>query len=162
MALSPYARLRCLVLLLLPLACAHSAGMGMKGIATPAEPNAIPLHTGGVPGAIAPESWFRWGDEVSVRNVQRATLTPFLPDKAKATGAAVIVAPGGGFLFLSMQNEGWPVARWLADHGIAAFVLKYRLTPSAPSLPDFEAEAGRLFDEEVRTQITVAQTTHES
>ena len=40
------------------------------------------------------------------RNVSTATLTPFLPDPAKATGAAVIVAPGGGFLMLSMENEG--------------------------------------------------------
>ena len=45
------------------------------------------------------------------RNVTVATLTPFLPDPAKATGAAVVVAPGGGFMSLSMDNEGWDVAR---------------------------------------------------
>lgn len=41
----------------------------------------------------------------------------------------MIVAPGGGFLLLAMDKEGWNVARWLADHGIAAFVLKYRVRP---------------------------------
>jgi len=61
-----------------------------------------------------------------VRNVVDPTLTPFLPDPAKATGAAVIVAPGGGFVILSIDNEGYKVAQWLADHGVAAFVLKYR------------------------------------
>ena len=61
-----------------------------------------------------------------VLNVSDPTLTPFLPDPAKATGAAVIVAPGGGFVILSIDNEGYEVAKWLADHGVAAFVLKYR------------------------------------
>jgi acetyl esterase/lipase len=62
-----------------------------------------------------------------VRNVVDPTLTPFLPDPAKATGAAVIVAPGGGFVMLSIDSEGYLVAQWLADHGVAAFVLKYRI-----------------------------------
>lgn len=61
-----------------------------------------------------------------VRNVSRATLTPVLPPAGKATGAAVIVAPGGAFKYLSIDNEGYDAARWLAAHGIAAFVLKYR------------------------------------
>lgn len=66
-------------------------------------------------------------DNIMVRNVVRPTITPYLPDPAKATGAAVIVAPGGAFMTLSMTAEGSDVARWLADHGVAAFVLKYRL-----------------------------------
>lgn len=66
----------------------------------------------------------------SVRNVVTPTLEPFLPDPARATGAAVIVAPGGGFTTLEMDNEGYPVAQWLAERGIAAFVLKYRLMPT--------------------------------
>lgn len=66
-------------------------------------------------------------DNIMVRNVVRPTITPYLPDPAKATGAGVIVAPGGAFLSLSMTGEGSDVARWLADHGVAAFVLKYRL-----------------------------------
>lgn len=103
----------------------------------PAEPNAIPLGTGGVEEQNAPETWFRqWGDPMA-RNVSTATLTPFLPDPDKANGAAVIVAPGGGFRWLSMGNEGWEVAEALTEQGIAAFVLKYRLQPTPESLDDF-------------------------
>ncbi len=51
----------------------------------------------------------------------------FLPPKDKATGAAMVVAPGGGHSHLVMEKEGWEVADWLNSHGIAAFVLKYRL-----------------------------------
>ena len=107
-------------------------------IEAPAEPDAIPLDTGGVEGQTAKETWYRqWGDPI-VRNVSRATLTPFLPDPAKATGAAVIVAPGGGFRILSMGNEGWEVARALNERGVAAFVLKYRLQPTAPDWAEFD------------------------
>lgn len=66
-------------------------------------------------------------DNIMVRNVVRPTVTPYLPAPGKGTGAAVIVAPGGAFLSLSMTGEGSDIARWLADHGVAAFVLKYRL-----------------------------------
>jgi acetyl esterase/lipase len=107
-------------------------------IDAPAEPGAIPLGTGGVEGQKAKETWYRqWGDPF-VRNVSEATLTPFLPDPAKANGAAVIVAPGGGFRILSMGNEGWEVAQALKEKGVAAFVLKYRLMPTAPEWPDFD------------------------
>ncbi len=51
----------------------------------------------------------------------------FLPPKSKATGAAMIVAPGGGHTQLVMEKEGWEIADWLNAQGIAAFVLKYRL-----------------------------------
>src|SRR3954470_7115306 len=107
-------------------------------IEAPAEPNAIPLNTGGVEGQAAKETWYKqWGDPF-VRNVSRATLTPFLPERSKATGAAVIVAPGGGFRILSMGNEGWEVAEALNKHGVAAFVLKYRLMPTAPDWAEFD------------------------
>ena len=103
----------------------------------PAEPNAIALGTGGVDEQPASETWFRqWGDPMA-RNITTATLTPFLPEPGKANGAAVIVAPGGGFRWLSMGNEGWEVAEALAKQGIAAFVLKYRLFPTAESLDEF-------------------------
>ena len=72
-----------------------------------------------------------------MRNVVDPTLTPVLPDPAKASGAAVIVAPGGAFRFLSMENEGTKVAHWLADHGVAAFVLKYRTVPTPRDIPGF-------------------------
>lgn len=111
----------------------------------PPEPNAIPLNTGKVENQPAPETWFRqWGDPMA-RNVSAATLTPFLPKPGKANGAAIIVAPGGGFRWLSMGNEGWEVAQALADRGIAAFVLKYRLQPTPESLDGFRESMNRTF-----------------
>jgi acetyl esterase/lipase len=105
---------------------------------TPSEPNAILLGTGGVKDQPAQETWFRqWGDPMA-RNITTATLTPFLPEPGKATGAAVLVAPGGGFRWLSLKNEGWEVAEALASQGIAAFVLKYRLRPTPESLDAFK------------------------
>lgn len=79
------------------------------------------------------------------RNISTATLTPFLPKPGKGNGAAVIVAPGGGFRWLSMGNEGWEVAQALADQGIAAFVLKYRLYPTPESLDEFKEYMNRTF-----------------
>ena len=124
----------CLVLLTV----AASAQDGtIYPLGAPAEPGAIPLGTGGVDDQPAPESWFRqWGDPMA-RNISQATLTPFLPRPGTANGTAVIVAPGGGFRWLSMGNEGWEVAEALAKQGIAAFVLKYRLFPTAEKLEDF-------------------------
>ncbi|WP_243846818.1 alpha/beta hydrolase [Sphingomonas japonica] len=109
----------------------------MTPIAIPAQQDAIPLATGPLPGATAPEAWHSQYGSVFARNVTTATLTPFLPDAAKATGAAVIVAPGGGFRSLSMENEGWDVARALAARGVAAFVLKYRLNQTPQDLTAF-------------------------
>jgi acetyl esterase/lipase len=114
----------------------------MTPMATPAQPNAIKLDTGPVPGAKTPESWHSQYGSSFARNVTEATLTPFLPDPAKATGTAVIVAPGGGFVTLSMENEGWDVAKALAKEGVAAFVLKYRLNQTPASL-DAYAESMR-------------------
>jgi acetyl esterase/lipase len=112
-------------------------------LTTPDEPNAIPLGTGGVDNQPASETWFRqWGDPMA-RNITTATLTPFLPESGKANGATVIVAPGGGFRWLSMGNEGWEVAEALAEQGIAAFVLKYRLHPTPELLDDFIAWMNR-------------------
>jgi acetyl esterase/lipase len=61
----------------------------------------------------------------------RPTITAVLPDSAKATGTAVLVIPGGGFFALAIDEQGLDVARWLADRGAAAFVLKYRVEPTS-------------------------------
>ncbi|HYE33663.1 MAG TPA: alpha/beta hydrolase [Methylomirabilota bacterium] len=58
------------------------------------------------------------------------TLTPYLPEKSKANGAAVVVCPGGAYRMHAVDHEGVQVARFLNQHGIAAFVLKYRLGPT--------------------------------
>jgi hypothetical protein len=109
----------------------------MVAIKIPAQADAIELNTGPLPGATAPEAWHSQYGSMFARNVTVATLRPFLPDPSKATGAAVIVAPGGGFRTLSMENEGWNVARALADKGVAAFVLKYRLNQTPADFEEF-------------------------
>ena len=76
----------------------------------------IVLWPDGAPGAVGKDA------------LDIPTLTPFLPLKEKATGAAVIVCPGGGYSHLA-DHEGGPVAQWLNSIGITAFVLKYRLGP---------------------------------
>ena len=92
----------------------------------------IPLYPGAAPGS---ESWTQqerqyystaWKTEI-VANVVRPTLLAYLPAKARATGTAVVICPGGGFYALSINSEGIEVAKWLAARGVAAFVLKYRL-----------------------------------
>ena len=117
----------------------------MTPIATPAQPAAITLNTGPLPGASAQESWHAQYNSVFARNVTVATLTPFLPAAGKASGAAVIVAPGGGFRTLSMENEGWHVAQALADRGVAAFVLKYRLNQTPADMAGFERSMAEMF-----------------
>ena len=124
----------CVLVMLAP---AFAQKAAMKPIETPAQTDAIELGTGPLPDANTPESWHSQYGSKFVRNVTVATLTPFLPDPSKASGAAVIVAPGGGFRTLSMENEGWQVATELADKGVAAFVLKYRLNQTAPDLNEF-------------------------
>jgi endo-1,4-beta-xylanase len=100
-----------------------------------AHPISVPLWPNGAPGSEArkdePEK-VGWRQEPDIvfpvtYNIHNPSLTPFLAAPDKATGAAVIVAPGGGHMFLTMDREGYDFARWLADHGVAAFVLKYRL-----------------------------------
>jgi len=123
----------------------HAQDDKMTPIAAPAQPGAIVLDTGPLPGAQVQESWHSQYGSVFARNVTVATLTPFLPDPAKATGAAVIVAPGGGFRTLSMNNEGWDVAKALADKGVAAFVLKYRLVQTPRDMDAFGQEMAKMF-----------------
>ena len=109
----------------------------MMVIPAPVQPDALELGTGSLPDAAVPESWHRQYGSRFARNVTVATLRPFLPDPARASGAAVIVAPGGGFRTLSMENEGWDVAQALAERGVAAFVLKYRLHQTPADLDAF-------------------------
>ncbi len=93
----------------------------------------IRLFDGAAPGS---EGWTHqemayfanFFDTDVVTNVVVPTLTPVLP--AVGNGTGVIVAPGGGYHALSINREGFEVAQWLADRGVAAFVLKYRTVPS--------------------------------
>jgi acetyl esterase/lipase len=117
----------------------------MTPIPTPAQPNAIVLGTGPLPGAKAQESWHSQYGSLFARNVTVATLTPYLPDPARANGTAVVVAPGGGFMTLSMENEGSQVAQALAARGVAAFVLKYRLRQTPQDMSAFEESMRAMF-----------------
>jgi acetyl esterase/lipase len=72
------------------------------------------------------------GDHV-VSGISQPSVIPFLPAPDAATGVAVIIAPGGGHSELWMDHEGYNVARWLQQHGIAAFILKYRLARESGS-----------------------------
>ncbi|MDX8341169.1 alpha/beta hydrolase [Draconibacterium sp. IB214405] len=69
-----------------------------------------------------------------IRNVVDPTLEVYVPEESISTGTAVVICPGGGNVWLSYESEGTAVAEWLANKGITAFVLKYRLnkTPEAP------------------------------
>src|SRR5207253_7492529 len=67
------------------------------------------------------------GGERQVSSVHKPSITPFLPAKDKANGCAVLVIPGGGHSVLCVDHEGTFVAQFLAERGIAAFVLKHRL-----------------------------------
>jgi acetyl esterase/lipase len=97
-------------------------------VATPAvTKKVINLWPGVAPGS---EQWKQtettlgYGDMQRTVNVTTPTLTAYLPGTATATGAAVIIAPGGGFVFLG--SESYDVAKWPVARGVAAFVLKYR------------------------------------
>jgi hypothetical protein len=56
-------------------------------------------------------------------------IIPFIPEASKRNGAAILVVPGGGFTTRAVDHEGVLVAQWLKDHGITAFLLRYRLRP---------------------------------
>lgn len=124
----------------------------------------IPLWQGPAPGS---ENWMQQEvnyknarGEAMVRNVVNPTLTVYLPENNKATGTAVIIAPGGGFRFLSWDSEGVFVAKWLAARGVAAFVLKYRVVESpAPEaeyqtfLASFMASLGKTPANQISPEI---------
>ncbi|WP_435017531.1 alpha/beta hydrolase [Tundrisphaera sp. TA3] len=88
-----------------------------------AGPQTFPLWPNGAPGAIGTEP----GGPESSGDIP--TLTVYLPPKEKATGAAFLVCPGGGYGMLAADHEGMEVAEWLNTLGIAGIVLKYRISP---------------------------------
>jgi acetyl esterase/lipase len=69
------------------------------------------------------------------------SITPYLPSEEKATHAAVIIAPGGGHRELWIDHEGYNPAKWFAERGIAAFVLKYRLARDSNSIYTIDKDA---------------------
>jgi len=90
------------------------------------------------------------GDHI-LSGIHHPSITPYLPAAGSATGAAVIIAPGGGHSELWMDHEGYNVASWLADHGIAGFVLKYRLAREKDSTYTVEGNALADIQRAIRT-----------
>jgi acetyl esterase/lipase len=111
----------------------------MMHCAAPAQDGAVPLYPQLEDGEIR-EIWLRTGGRHLVRNVSQPSIMPVLPDPEIATGASVIVAPGGAFMLLAIEHEGWMVASELAARGIAAFVLKYRTSPTPEDPEAFNAD----------------------
>ncbi|MCC2546343.1 alpha/beta hydrolase [Hymenobacter sp. BT175] len=99
----------------------------------------IPLYTGTVPNSkpssVQETSVTLDNGGVRISNVIQPTLTIFRPAADQANGTAVIICPGGGYTRLSIDHEGYNVARRLNEMGITAFVLKYRL-PNEKSQPE--------------------------
>src|SRR5277367_2788145 len=110
--------------LLLPtLTLLLTASVGVLAQA-PAAPPVIPLWPNGAPGFEAKkdekEKVTKKGDvEQNVSNVHNPSLTVYLPPKEKATGAAIVICPGGGHSNLAIEHEGHNVGKWLTDNGIA-------------------------------------------
>jgi len=102
----------------------------------PAEATAAMAAQGGAENVRVTEQ----GEHV-VTNVHRPSLSVYLPPKKLATGAAVVVVPGGGHRELWMDHEGYNVANYLNSRGVAAFVLKYRLARAPGSSYTIEGDA---------------------
>lgn len=91
----------------------------------------VKLYEGASPGlkmgvTIKEEDISKENEIRRVRNVTEPTLTIYTP-KNKTSDAAVIICPGGGYYILAIDHEGHDVAKWFAERGVTAFVLKYRL-----------------------------------
>jgi acetyl esterase/lipase len=81
-------------------------------------------------GSASTAQWETMEGWLTVRNVTQPALYPVVPDKGKANGTSVIIAPGGAFLTLSFDTEGMEEAKYLAARGITCFVLTYRVDPT--------------------------------
>ena len=94
------------------------------------EPAGIRLWSSDAPGSAGrsseEEKVDRGPGKCNVTNIHTPSIVPYLPKK-NASGTAILIAPGGGHRMLCMGHEGYALAQWFSDRGIAAFVLKYRL-----------------------------------
>ncbi len=100
----------------------------------------IKLWPNGAPGnneCLQPEETF---NGKCVRFVSVPTLTIYLPDKDKNTGAAIVICPGGGYAMEAMDHEGYQYAEYLQSKGIAGIVLKYRLPYGHHEIPLMDAQ----------------------
>lgn len=109
----------------------NGSAQATEPFAAESTPPPIPLWDKGAPGfeskAKEPEKADIGPGKCNVTNIHNPSIVPYLPEKGKGTGTAVLIAPGGGHRMLCMGHEGYSLGEWFAQHGVAAFVLKYRL-----------------------------------
>lgn len=110
-------------------------GLSSITVSSPAEPVApvVPLWEKGAPGFEQRRKEPELAKDWWVKNIHNPSLTVYLPPPERATGTAVVVAPGGGYRELVFNAEGKQAAEFLNKLGVAAFVLKYRLPNEAGS-----------------------------
>ena len=131
--------------LLFTAAVAFAAAPSLRAAAAPVNRPVIPLWPAGAPGSETRKDEPEKIDGDRVSNIHHPSLTAYLPAPENANGTAVIVAPGGGFRWLSINNEGWKIAKALNERGVAAFVLKYRLIPTPPTIEGLQQSMNRTF-----------------
>lgn len=96
--------------------------------------------------------------EVRYSNTTEAVLYIFEAKKKVATGQAVVICPGGGYFLASMGHEGLDYGKWLAENGVTAAVLKYRMPNHVPQVPmEDAAEALRYMREEYKAKTPITQ-----
>ena len=105
------------------------------------KPLVIPLWSKGAPGFENRRNEPELAKDYWVRNIHNPSIAVYLPPKEKATGAAVIICPGGGHRLLVYNAEGVEPALFLNSIGVAAFVLKYRLGRDSNSPYQIEKHA---------------------
>ncbi len=118
------------------------AAAALLALAVPAAAQQrIPLWNDGAPGSAARRAEPEQAQDYWVKNIHDPSVTAYLPDPFKATGAAVIIAPGGGHRLLVITGEGEATARYFNSLGVAAFVLRYRLAREEGSPYSIEGDA---------------------
>jgi len=136
-------------------ACGIFAAMLLAGSSIaqdrPPVPSAVPVEAPArtsIPlsdGDASKEQWEMFWGQTMVRNVSQSAIYPVVPDASTMNGQSIIVVPGGGYQFVSMDSEGFRVAERLSEEGYTAFVLKYRpmATPRDPD--EFMARVTAMF-----------------
>lgn len=108
---------------------------------TSASAESLPLWPNGAPGSESRKDEPEKMEKSNITNVHQPSLTPYLPEAGKATGTAVIICPGGGHAKLCVGHEGFALGEWFQQQGIAAFVLKYRLSKEPGSTYTLEGHS---------------------
>lgn len=112
------------------------------GINLMAQDHKLKVWPNGAPAenkAPGKEKWVKT-DMMRVSNISEAELFVYLPEESKSTGAAVVICPGGGYSIEAIEHEGFLIAEFLKEKGIAGIVLKYRLPYGDYRIPLMDAQ----------------------